>query len=68
MTRETTRYSRVEKGDAGNHQRHMQFDDTDGYIGISSTNDDGSDVQRVLLSPKQYRALVTFVKRHGVAK
>ena len=68
MTRETTRYSHVEKGDAGNHQRHVQFDETDGYIGLSSTNADGSDIQRVLLSPTQYRALVNFMKLHGVAK
>jgi len=64
-TDSVTRYSRVEIGDAANHGRHARFDYTGGYIGISDMNDKGFDGDRVLLTPKQFRALVKFVTAKG---
>lgn len=63
-----TEYSQCENGEVGNHDRVVQFDATDGFIGITAWDaGDGRVKDRVLLSPRQFAALVNFVnaaKRH----
>lgn len=55
------RYSARIKGDAMNHGRDAAFDVDNGYVGITSC--DGQRViDRVLLTPKQWNALVEFVR------
>jgi hypothetical protein len=63
MTIETTRYSPGIRGDQANHQRSVRFDETSGYIGITALDEDDDRVtDRVLLTPKQWQALVKFVQ------
>lgn len=67
-THGTTDYSDVAAGDARNHRRPVRFDYTDGYVGITEYEvyePVGNRVvgERVLLSPKQWDALVEFVQR-----
>lgn len=63
---ETTHYSAQIEGDRGNWRRPVQFDRTDGYIGITQFNEDGG-VDRVLLSPAQVRQLKTFLRVRAAA-
>jgi len=51
-------YSHDIKGERGNYEWSARFDFTDGYVGI---NQDGNETQRVLLSPKQVKALIAFI-------
>lgn len=59
----TTCYSPAIPGNEGNHEWPVEFDWTDGYIGIVQPQDGRLD--RVLLSPAQVKALVAFVKNRG---
>jgi len=61
--REQTYYSRREPGEAGNYYRAAQFDVTDGYVGLTSFEDEHSRevIGRVLLSPRQMKSLIAFV-------
>lgn len=61
---ERTRYSDTIEGDKRNFDWMARFDDTDGYIGITqSDNPRRNDTSRVLLSPDQVKALMKFVKQ-----
>jgi len=60
--REITDYSEQVAGDRQNHGRAVQFDVTDGYVGITAFDNDGG-VDRVLLTPKQLTALRVFLRR-----
>lgn len=62
---EITEYSERIEGDRWNWDKAMRFDVTDGYVGITSFDDDGHVIQRVLLTPQQIKALIRFVKDHG---
>ena len=57
-----TRYSQEVPGDEHNHGFICRFDVTDGYVGISQSDDGKRWSDRVLLSPKQLRALIRFTK------
>lgn len=59
MEKDRTYYSDEIKGTRGNHDLPAKFDLTDGYLGITQTGD------RVLLSPKQVKALTEFVEKNG---
>ncbi len=57
-----TKYSATLKGNRFNHGRTARFDRTrDGYVGILQMCQDGT-IERVLLTPKQIKALVRFVE------
>ena len=56
-----TDYSAKIAGDRRNYKQVAQFDLTDGYLGISTQFPEGGTVDRVLLSPRQVKALVAFV-------
>jgi len=56
METELTMYSEKIDGQRGNYNWPVRFDRTDGYIGISQTHETG-EIERVLLSPNQVRAL-----------
>jgi hypothetical protein len=58
-----TYYSNDVKGDCGNYGWPVNFDITDGYVGINQVREDGES-DRVLLSPKQVAALAKFVAEH----
>lgn len=60
--REITDYSENIPGDATNHHRGVQFDVTDGYVGVTAFGG-GMPAERVLLSPKQITALRVFLRR-----
>lgn len=55
-----TLYSGEIPGDRGNYNWAVLFDSTNGYIGISQRADDRP--ERVLLSPRQFKALIEWVK------
>jgi hypothetical protein len=55
-----THYSEPVDGDEGNYKWAVRFDKTRGYIGITQY-EDGKFKERVLLTRKQFRALVKFV-------
>lgn len=57
-----TTYSEKIKGEPRNHDRPARFDLTDGFLGI--TQNCGIEIDRVLLSPKQIRELISFIKTH----
>lgn len=62
--REITDYSDRVPGTAQNFDKSVQFDVTDGFVGITQYDGQTDDVtDRVLLSPQQWRELVAFVKR-----
>ena len=63
-----TRYGGKIDGDSGNYGWHVRFDaNDDGYVGISQY--DGQTLtDRVLLSPNQVRALVTFVGKRSAGR
>lgn len=59
MAKGITRYSQRIDGTARNYNWRVGFDLTDGYLGI--TQMEGEMVKdRVLLSPKQVKALIEF--------
>lgn len=60
VRQEITEYSERVEGDHWNWEKTVRFDATDGYIGITSFDDDGHVIQRVLLTPKQIKALIRF--------
>jgi hypothetical protein len=60
----TTRYSKPHKGDKWNWRRVTQFDVTDGYLGITQT-ENGAVVDRVLLTPSQVTALRDYIDNMG---
>jgi hypothetical protein len=53
------RYSATIRGDFGNYHWPAEFDAVGRHVGISQIQ--GTGLVRVLLSPKQVRALVAFV-------
>ena len=55
-----TTYSSMIAGDEGNYHRGVRFDSTTGYIGVDQKTERG--VERVLLSPRQARALVRWIR------
>jgi hypothetical protein len=59
-----TIYSREYAGNSRNHNLSVSFDKTDGYVRISQT-DNGGKLDVVLLTPKQFKALVSFVAKKG---
>jgi hypothetical protein len=59
-----TYYSGEIEGARGNYGWPVKYDLTDGYLGISQT-EDGKVKDRVLLSPKQVKELTEFVERKG---
>jgi hypothetical protein len=59
-----TRYSPTIPGTTGNHRRAARFDWTDGHIGITAMPHTGDDpIDRVLLTPGQWAALLAFVQK-----
>ena len=64
MVRGTTYYSEQINGSRGNYNWPVRYDFTDGYLGISQT-EDGKVKDRVLLSPAQVKELMEFVQRKG---
>jgi hypothetical protein len=57
-----TIYSKEFQGERGNYKWPVRFDLIDGFVGI--TQFDGKEVKdRVLLSPKQMRELLTFIRK-----
>lgn len=60
-----TVYSFSFRGDRGNFGHAVKFDATDGYIGISQLRGGNDCIDRVLLTPSQFEALVKFVKHNG---
>lgn len=61
----TTNYSSRISGNPRQHNRPVKFDVTDGYVGISSYEADGKVIDRVLLSPSQWKTLVKFVENNS---
>jgi hypothetical protein len=57
-----TEYSLKIEGMQGNYNYAVQFDITDGFLGIDQIKDDG-EIDRVLLSPMQVKELIAFVRR-----
>lgn len=58
-----TRYGRLIRGDATNHNLTARVDVQDGCVGITQLNADGFDAQRVLLTVTQWKEIVAFVKQ-----
>ena len=56
-----TTYSDKIPGTTGNYNWPVRFDKTDGFIGITQLETDGSVKDRVLLSPKQIAKLQKFI-------
>jgi hypothetical protein len=54
-----TRYSEEIPGSRGNYDWGVRFDRHNGYLGINQWNDEG--LERILLSPKQVKALLEFI-------
>lgn len=61
MAKGITRYSARIEGARGNYKWPVRFDVTDGFLGISQIEDDKVK-DRVLLSPKQVKAMTAFLK------
>lgn len=57
-----TAYSEKIAGATGNYDWPVEFDATDGFVGISQHTHKGID--RVLLSPAQLDELIAFAKRN----
>lgn len=60
--KDDTVYSDEIKGTRSNYHWPVRFELSGGYLGISQTKDDRS-IERVLLSPKQVKALIAFVSK-----
>lgn len=61
MAKGITTYSDKIQGNPTNYDWPVSFDKTDGYVGITQLETDGSVKDRVLLSPKQMTELLRFV-------
>lgn len=61
MAKGITRYSERIEGAIGNYKWLVRFDVTDGYLGISQM-EDNKVKDRVLLSPKQVKAMNEFIQ------
>jgi len=58
-----TMYSEKIDGQFGNYNWPVRFDRTDdGYLGVSQTHETG-EIERVLLSPNQAKALRNFLTK-----
>ena len=57
-----TKYSEKVEGNDSNYKWAARFDIDDGCLGITQyhSSDEGNKIERVLLSPKQVRALAKF--------
>lgn len=57
-----TKYSEKVEGNDSNYKWAVRFDIDNGYLGINQyhSSDEGNKIERVLLSPKQVRALAKF--------
>lgn len=53
------RYSEKVKGNEQNYNWEVRFDSDGGYLGISQYKEEAG-IERVLLSPKQVKALLEF--------
>ena len=53
-------YSQWIPGAVGNYAWPARFEETHGFVAIDQKRDDGR-IERVLLSPKQVRALLNFI-------
>ncbi len=62
MAKGDTTYSDEIAGVRGNFNWTTTFDLTDGFVGITQKEADGTVKDRVLLSPNQARELAAFVK------
>ena len=63
MTNRITEYSQPVSGNPANYELTARFDMTDGYLGISQwVGAEIKDVERVLLSPAQVKALLKFLR------
>ena len=61
MPADTIRYSKDVQGDRRNYRWPVRFSiSTGGYLGINQTSGSNS-IERVLLSPKQVKALLRFL-------
>lgn len=60
-----TYYSDEIAGTRGNFNWTTTFDFTDGYVGITQKEENGTVKDRVLLSSKQAEELVAFIERKG---
>ena len=56
-----TRYSEMIEGDRGNFGWPVRFDVSGGYLGITQT-EDGKVKDRVLLSPKQVKEMLSLLQ------
>jgi hypothetical protein len=61
MAKGDTTYSEKVKGDRGNFGWEVDFDFTDGYVGIDQFDENGKLKDRILLSPAQVSKLSRFV-------
>lgn len=57
-----TKYSDDVEGDDGNFNQVTKFDKTSGYLGITQRETHGT-FQRVLLTPRQVKKMLIFLKR-----
>lgn len=57
-----TTYSDKVPGERRNYHQPVRFDLTDGYLGITQS-ENGAVKDRVLLSPKQVKELLAFVSK-----
>jgi hypothetical protein len=72
MEQGITIYSDNIPGNEGNYQWAVRFDKTrperhthePGYIGITQFDEDGKLKERVLLSPAQMKALISFARKN----
>lgn len=64
--RERIVYSRKVAGTRRNYGWSVRFDWNDGSLGLTQESDEQR-IERVLLAPKQVRALVAFLRERGVA-
>ena len=63
MKNDETEYSLKIEGTRGNYDWSVQFDITNGFVGIDQITD--GEIDRVLLSPTQVKELIAFVRRSG---
>lgn len=65
MKKGETVYSETVEGRRGNYHWPAKFDLADGYLGVTQKKND-LPMERVLLSPKQVKALLAFLRENGV--
>jgi len=59
-------YSDTFNGERGNYHWPVRFDMSGtGYLGVTQFTANGSPKERVLLSPRQVKALLAFVRERG---